>query len=183
MKDLRLSLGSGFGIPGVDNQVYPTLSEESHSEGSCSVIAPLLLQIKTCTKCKTPKSLDAFGKDPKRSLGRASWCKQCNRIYLSPRYRHRKSQRSRENRAKLRLEILTHYSPHHVPECTCCGEQTIQFLVIDHVNGGGGQHRKKIHNTYTWIKKNNFPTGFQTLCYNCNVARGLYGYCPHQPKR
>ena len=99
------------------------------------------------------------------------------------RHRDRKNQQSRETHAKLRLEVLTYYSPRDVPECTCCGEQTIEFLGIDHVNGGGTQHRKAIHNSYRWIKKNNFPDGFQTLCHNCNLARGMYEYCPHQLKR
>jgi hypothetical protein len=22
--------------------------------------------------------------------------------------------------------------------------------------------------------------GYRVLCQNCNAARGLYGYCPHQ---
>ena len=182
-----MSLASGFEDPGVHDPAYGTLSDERHSEGSCSVIAPPLPpQKKTCRKCDTPKPLDDFGKDPKRSFGRKSWCKQCFRIYLSAwmgRHRDRKNQQSRETHAKLRLEVLTYYSPRDVPECTCCGEQTIEFLGIDHVNGGGTQHRKAIHNSYRWIKKNNFPEGFQTLCHNCNHARGMYRYCPHQLKR
>lgn len=143
------------------------------------------VQTKTCGKCDIPKPLDDFAKHPKRLYGRQSWCKQCFRTYLlawSARHRSRKNQKSRETYAKLRLEVLTYYSPRDLPECTCCGEQTIAFLGIDHVNGGGRQHRKAIHNTYEWIKKNNFPDGFQTLCHNCNQARGLRGYCPHQRK-
>ena len=31
-----------------------------------------------------------------------------------------------------------------------------------------------------WIIENNFPKGFQILCHNCNVAKGLYGECPHE---
>lgn len=32
---------------------------------------------------------------------------------------------------------------------------------------------------YVWLKKNNYPPGFQILCYNCNCAKGHFGYCPH----
>jgi hypothetical protein len=27
---------------------------------------------------------------------------------------------------------------------------------------------------------NGFPSGFRTLCHNCNMAKGLYGTCPHE---
>jgi len=33
---------------------------------------------------------------------------------------------------------------------------------------------------YSWLKKNNFPKGFQVLCMNCNFAKGKLGKCPHQ---
>jgi hypothetical protein len=148
------------------------------------VITPApTLQMKMCGKCGNPKPLDDFAKHPKRLFGRQAWCKQCFRIYLSAwnhGHRHQKNKQSREIYAKLRLEVLAYYSARGVPECRCCGERTIQFLAIDHVNGGGRQHRRAIHNTYIWIKKNNFPEGFQTLCHNCNQARGMYRYCPHQ---
>lgn len=156
----------------------------------CRVISPPppTLQMKMCGKCGNPKPLDDFGKDPKRSYagqyGRQSWCKQCFRIYLlawNHRHRYQRNKQSREMNAKLRSEVLARYSRHGIPECTCCGEKTIEFLAIDHINGGGRQHRKVIGgHTYSWIKKNNFPHGFQTLCHNCNLARGMYRHCPHQ---
>ena len=50
---------------------------------------------------------------------------------------------------------------------------------IDHINGKGTEHRKKIgFNIYPWLVKNNFPEGFQTLC--CNCSKGHLGYCPHE---
>lgn len=51
---------------------------------------------------------------------------------------------------------------------------------IDHINGGGTKHRKQIgSHIYNWIKNNEFPEGFQVLCFNCNLAKGFYGVCPH----
>jgi esterase/lipase len=68
--------------------------------------------------------------------------------------------------------------------CSCCGEDTIEFLSIDHINNDGAKHRKelKILKTtfYQWIINNNYPKGFQVLCMNCNTAKGYYGQCPHQ---
>ena len=78
---------------------------------------------------------------------------------------------------RLRREALAHYGG----KCACCGEKQYEFLVIDHVNGGGNKHRKSIKNKfYDWLKQNDFPKGFQVLCHNCNMAKGFYGICPHK---
>jgi hypothetical protein len=85
---------------------------------------------------------------------------------------------------KLRLETFRHYGGNH-PKCVCCGEDNIEFLTIDHINGNGAEHRRSVGsgaNFYFWLKKNNYPEGFQVLCYNCNCALGHYGYCPHTRK-
>lgn len=34
----------------------------------------------------------------------------------------------------------------------------------------------------SWLKTNGYPDGFQTLCHNCNMAKGFYGICPHKEK-
>jgi hypothetical protein len=80
-------------------------------------------------------------------------------------------------RQALRLEVLNFYGG----KCACCGEAEICFLAIDHINGGGNKHRKEIGGSkiYFWLKANNFPSGFQVLCHNCNLAKGFYGICPH----
>lgn len=63
--------------------------------------------------------------------------------------------------ARIRFKILTHYgdSP---PRCDCCGETALEFLTIDHINGGGTKQRRiQFKNNskmfYTWLIKNNFP--------------------------
>ena len=34
---------------------------------------------------------------------------------------------------------------------------------------------------YEWIKRNNYPDGFQVLCWNCNSGKGANGgICPHE---
>lgn len=89
----------------------------------------------------------------------------------------------REKRYKMKnkLIVLTHYGG-NPPKCACCGETHIEFLTIDHINGGGCKHRKQIgtNNINRWLIKNNFPEGYRVLCMNCNTSRGFYGYCPHQ---
>ena len=75
--------------------------------------------------------------------------------------------------------------------CACCGENIKQFLVLDHVNNDGAEHRrtfsskrdKKGNSTrdiYYWAIKNNFPPSLQVLCSNCNQGKKMNnGVCPH----
>lgn len=72
--------------------------------------------------------------------------------------------------------------------CNCCGKTEVTFLSIDHVNNDGNKHRKEIKGygnaLYAWIKRNNFPPGFQVLCFNCNHGRFLNGgLCPHKENK
>jgi hypothetical protein len=88
--------------------------------------------------------------------------------------------KARQKSAELRAEVIQHYGGC----CACCGETEIKFLAIDHLNGGGVAHRRKLGGggqaIYRWIRNNSYPEGFQVLCHNCNTAKGLYGICPHQ---
>ena len=86
---------------------------------------------------------------------------------------------------KIRREVLSHYSG-DPPSCSCCGENHLEFLTIDHIYGGGNKQKKKIGKVGwafpKWLKDNNYPDGYRVLCYNCNCSRGFYGYCPHERK-
>ena len=91
--------------------------------------------------------------------------------------------KSKKSIIRLKQECLDHYGK----ECSCCGENIIQFLTLDHVKGNGNIHRKKLfkHNVggehmYRWLKKNNFPKGYKILCINCNWATRYGNVCPHQ---
>jgi len=87
----------------------------------------------------------------------------------------------RRRNAEIRKQVIDAYGG----KCVCCGIDNIEFLAIDHINGGGNAHRKELKTIggkfFRWIVKNNFPTDLRVLCHNCNMAYGLYGYCPHQP--
>ena len=52
--------------------------------------------------------------------------------------------------------------------CKNCGENIFELLTIDHINGGGIKHRKSIgnRNIYVWLRKNNFPEGFEILLFS-----------------
>jgi hypothetical protein len=89
------------------------------------------------------------------------------------------------------LEYKQKVFDHYGWTCACCGETEKAFLSIDHINGGGCQHRKQIKkdghksgvSIYVWLIKNNFPTGFQTLCMNCQFGKRYGHICPHQLKK
>ena len=87
-------------------------------------------------------------------------------------------------RKKLHLKKIEIFNGYGGCVCACCGETHIEFLSIDHINGGGIKHRKSLGGSnqaiYTFILKNNFPPEFRVLCMNCNWSRGIHGYCPHE---
>ena len=104
------------------------------------------------------------------------------------------TERQRQSVKKIRLEVMEHYckGPAH---CMCCGESMYEFLTMDHVNGDGSKHRKEIlsingtrngasgTSLLHWLKRNEFPEGFQVLCANCNFAKRTGRFCPHQKAR
>jgi ribosomal protein L44E len=80
---------------------------------------------------------------------------------------------------RIKAEVFAYYGTC----CTCCGESNPGFLTIDHINGCTREERKE-HGLgsrfYRWLKKNGFPEGFRTQCFNCNIGRShLDGICPH----
>jgi hypothetical protein len=99
-------------------------------------------------------------------------------------YEARKA-RNKQMEQEKRLMVLRFYSKSEVPFCDCCKENHIEFLAIDHIDGGGREHRKKIGNGHmaAWLIRNGFPKGFKVLCHNCNMAKGFYKQCPHQKAR
>jgi superfamily II DNA helicase RecQ len=128
-----------------------------------------------CEKCKVtfPFTREYFPPDNRHNFKLRLECRNC----YNTRYR----KTNKEYRNRIRLEILTYYSK-GVPNCSCCQEQRMEFLSIDHINGGGAQHRKtmKASSIYSAIKRDNFPENYRVLCHNCNMSKGLYGYCPHE---
>jgi hypothetical protein len=108
------------------------------------------------------------------------------KYYNDPDFHARVLKRGKEKILRERILVLTHYGG-NPPKCACCGESYIEFLAIDHINGGGSRHLKELRikgqRFYEWLIKNNFPVGFRVLCHNCNMSLGLYGYCPHRFKK
>lgn len=83
----------------------------------------------------------------------------------------------RRHAQKIKLEVLTHYGN---GKCACvtCGESRLACLSIDHINGNGNLQLKELRkagvNFYRWLRKNNYPKGYQTLCMNCQWVKRAF---------
>ncbi len=97
-----------------------------------------------------------------------------NRAYQH-KHKYRLAKLAKANRIKIKIQVITHYGNGKI-SCTKCPEVRLAALTIDHINGGGGIHRKELkrirgENWYKWLIKNGFPDGYQTLCMNCQFVK------------
>jgi len=142
---------------------------------------------KPCSRCKQHLPVNAFDITVYSKTGLMSRCKSCRHeaaVINNAKYRKQRRKYRKVYDRMRRIDILNHYS-NNEPKCICCGEREIDFLALDHIDGGGNKHRREILkkcNMSAWIIKNNYPPIFQILCHNCNMAKGFYGVCPHQKK-
>lgn len=115
------------------------------------------------------------------------FCRTCLDIYSKWQRAYYKSNpqsckaSSKKLRQALRMAVLAAYGG----TCECCGTSVQDFLTIDHIQGGGRQHKialgiSKGMAFYRWLIKSNFPPEFRVLCWNCNRAAYLNGgNCPY----
>ena len=74
-----------------------------------------------------------------------------------------------------RFKILDHYS-NGTFRCAHCGISHIPFLTVDHILGRKilGHSRNTCPETlHRFLIKNQFPPGFQILCFNCNMIKEI----------
>lgn len=146
---------------------------------------------KRCTTCGEVKPLSEFRRDTKARDGFSWACTPCraeadHRYYIAHRdaLLERRRQYHADNREVVhrsqrrylqanRDAVFSHYGR----ACACCGET--RNLTIDHVNGDGAEHRRKLYGDpnqgssrfYIWLIKQGFPAGVQTLCDRCNKSK------------
>jgi hypothetical protein len=88
----------------------------------------------------------------------------------------RYTMRERERQLSIKLDVLSHYGPHGVLQCTWpgCEVTDIDMLSLDHVNNDGAEHRRNLFGKkqgnsgglYGWVRSHEYPPEFQTLCMN-----------------
>lgn len=78
-------------------------------------------------------------------------------------------------RLRCKMIVLSHYGRGGKPVCIRCREDRLPCLSIDHIDGGGREDRRnrgKVGGSlYSQLIKEGFPTGFQTLCMNCQWVK------------
>jgi hypothetical protein len=76
----------------------------------------------------------------------------------------------------LKYEVMSHYADGD-PACARCDYSDLRALTIDHINGGGGAHRRQLNGggwrTYSWLRASHYPVGYQVLCMNCQFIKKL----------
>jgi dCTP deaminase len=146
---------------------------------------------KRCIRCRELKPTTDFYKEGCRKDGLRPNCKACCRKDNQRRYkankgayrqkhkdyvdqnRERVNAKNTEWRKRIRRAALEHYGG-QPPKCAICGERQLGFLTIDHVDGGGNHHRRRItrggYSIYVWLRQQGYPKGFRVLCFNCNYG-------------
>ena len=146
-------------------------------------------------------------KDPEgfKAKKNANWAKNYpnNRVRLSKKSKVDRKKRKQEVFAHYSKKL----SNSDIACCNCCGYTGIEFLTIDHIVPkremekkfqrmvktinenvsitskdimAGFNANRKADPLCQWLITNNFPKGFQILCWNCNFAKGILGKCPHE---
>jgi len=110
-------------------------------------------------------------------------CVTCENI-RNTKYKDIWNKNRREKNRTLKLQIIHEYGG----KCVCCGITQIEFLTIDHIYGGGNKERREAGKgmcaLYRQLIAQNFPKDrYQLLCFNCNIAKGFFGKCPHITER
>lgn len=91
-------------------------------------------------------------------------------------------------RQACKVDVLKYYGN---GECACvnCGFNDIRALSLDHINGGGRKHFRELGGGgitfYIWLKENDCPEGYQTLCMNCQYIKRVANneYLAREEKR
>ncbi len=148
-------------------------------------------RFKRCRTC-----LDAHNDLQRRKrglLGENGLCTTCGKVPHEDGRRfcdECRKMHNKNNRILTRRLKNAAYSAYGGYMCRCCGETERLFLAIDHIDGNGHEHRKRLSESgkctstrrlYGWLKKMGYPPGFQILCHNCNMGKHLNGnVCPHK---
>lgn len=88
--------------------------------------------MKTCSKCKEEKPLNAFAK---RGKIRQAYCKDCQSAYRKEHYvknRQKYIDKAEKQRNKVKKEFFEWLQ---TKSCIDCGESDIRTLEFDHVRG------------------------------------------------
>jgi hypothetical protein len=157
------------------------------AEGMCSACGKRKLHTKTmCKPCSVKHA--GYVRTRRQRCKASNLCTQCGKANKTHTERCAPCMVIQgAYREKVKGEVYAAYGGY---VCACCGEDEPRFLTIDHIQNDGNKMRGTVHprhtwSFYLWIRRNNFPTGLQVLCWNCQQGKHFNGgVCPHKcPKR
>jgi len=116
-------------------------------------------QAKQCSRCTVVKEPGDFPPTKRSPDWKSYWCRDCTR------------DANRLVRFNNRQKVIEHYGR----SCVKCGyDEDDRALQIDHINGGGRQHRKvELKGNQAKFMKYvlDHPEDFQLLCANCHAIK------------
>ena len=79
-------------------------------------------------------------------------------------------------RLRYKVDVFSHYCPSGRIRCARCGEDDLDVLQLDHINGGGAKQIRDLGlhgglSFYIWLMHHDYPSGYQVLCANCNIKK------------
>src|SRR6266702_3132489 len=139
---------------------YPQLSEEARKARLEREERRRLAKIRDETPEETEKRRARYRESTKRANDRAT-----------PEQLEKRRLRLIERTHELKADIFYALGD----ECAGCGEQDARVLQVDHVNGGGSEHRRRSGGTHYWkVMLDYILTGsdeYQLLCANCHMIK------------
>ena len=141
---------------------------------------------KICTKCKCEKDLHLFSARKKSEDGKASWCRNCFKLYWEKRYyenheQYRNSHNtSREKLRERNARKVFEYLKTH--PCINCGESDPIVLEFDHRN-----RSDKIESVSVMMRNSSWKRILSeiekcdVLCANCHRRKSAaeFNYMRH----
>ena len=89
----------------------------------------------------------------------------------------RLARKKKEYYQRLKTDGIKQYGG----KCACCGESIEEFLTLEHKYGRPANEKRKTgKKMWEKAKSEGYPDSYTVLCFNCNCAKGAFGYCPHE---
>lgn len=126
-------------------------------------------KIKRCPRCTLVLPSSKFHFNRKVKSGLATYCKECD----NAKRREDRMNGGYCSERSIKIKVIRHYSGGKMC-CARCKFSDIRTLTLDHINGGGNKHRSELggcKSVYRSLVKNNFPSGYQILCMNCQFIK------------
>jgi hypothetical protein len=172
-------------------QYYETdIIEVINNKSKCYVCGKVVSKIDggnkngiLCIECKNKCCICKITFNSKNKYLNTRFCISCKKDFERNNSRRRSMSdpqlwriKSDECKNKTKIQVFQYYCGGDI-KCAKCPYDDIRALSIDHINGDGKDHfdekGRKLsgEKLYRWLKRNNFPIGFQILCMNCQFIK------------